>query len=112
MEVNLLKKGVTIMVAGLNERELKQLAKAFTLLKDLDGSLAFLEDICTPNELKALSQRLEVAVRLHRGENYAQIVKDTGASSTTVSRVNRCLNYGAGGYRTLIPILTEGANEK
>ena len=92
------------MVAGLNERELKQLAKAFTLLKDLD--------ICTPNELKALSQRLEVAVRLHRGENYAKIVKDTGASSTTVSRVNRCLNYGAGGYRTLIPILTEGANEK
>lgn len=100
----MIQKGVTIMVAGLNERELKQLAKAFTLLKDVDGSLAFLEDICTPNELKALSQRLEVAVRLHRGENYAKIVKDTGASSTTVSRVNRCLNYGAGGYRTLIPI--------
>ena len=59
----MIQKGVTIMVAGLNERELKQLAKAFTLLKDVDGSLAFLEDICTPNELKALSQRLEVAVR-------------------------------------------------
>ena len=95
------------MVAGLNQRELKQLANAFTLLKDEAGALAFLEDICTPNELKALSQRLEVAVRLHRGENYAKIVNDTGASSTTVSRVNRCLNYGAGGYRKVIPMLLE-----
>ena len=103
----MIQKGVTIMVAGLNERELKQLARAFTLLKDVDGSMAFLEDICTPNELKALSQRLEVAVRLHRGENYAKIVNDTGASSTTVSRVNRCLNYGAGGYRKVIPMLLE-----
>ena len=60
------------------------------------------------NELKALGQRLEVAVRLHRGENYAKIVKDTGASSTTVSRVNRCLNYGAGGYQTVIPRITKG----
>ncbi len=99
------------MVAGLNQRELKQLANAFTLLRDEAGALAFLEDICTPNELKALSQRLEVAVRLHRGENYAKIVKDTGASSTTVSRVNRCLNYGAGGYRSLIPELVNKGEE-
>lgn len=99
------------MVAGLNQRELKQLADAFILVKDEAEMLAFLEDICTPNELKALSQRLEVAVRLHRGENYAKIVKDTGASSTTVSRVNRCLNYGAGGYRSLIPQLTNEGEE-
>ena len=89
------------MQAGLNKRELHRLAHAFILLKNDRMCLDFLEDICTPNELKALSQRLEVAVRLHRGEN------DTGASSTTVSRVNRCLNYGAGGYRKVIPMLLE-----
>ena len=68
------------MQAGLNKRELHRLAHAFILLKNDRMCLDFLEDICTPNELKALSQRLEVAVRLHRGENYAKIVNDTGAS--------------------------------
>lgn len=96
------------MQAGLNKKEIQQLGHAFLLLENEETALAFLEDICTPNELKALSQRLEVAVRLHRGENYAKIVKDTGASSTTISRVNRCLNYGAGGYRSIIPQLTKG----
>ncbi|MCD2435366.1 YerC/YecD family TrpR-related protein [Acidaminococcus sp. NSJ-142] len=96
------------MQAGYNKKELLQLADAFLTLENKEMCLAFLEDICTPNELKALGQRLEVAVRLHRGENYAKIVKDTGASSTTVSRVNRCLNYGAGGYQTVIPRITKG----
>lgn len=97
-----------IIQAGYNKKELMQLADAFLTLENKEMCLAFLEDICTPNELKALGQRLEVAVRLHRGENYAKIVKDTGASSTTVSRVNRCLNYGAGGYQTVIPRITKG----
>ena len=97
-----------IIQAGYNKKELLQLADAFLTLENKEMCLAFLEDICTPNELKALGQRLEVAVRLHRGENDAKIVKDTGASSTTVSRVNRCLNYGAGGYQTVIPRITKG----
>ena len=97
-----------IIQAGYNKKELLQLADAFLTLENKEMCLAFLEDICTPNELKALGQRLEVAVRLHRGENYAKIVKDTGASSTTVSRVNRCLDYGAGGYQTVIPRITKG----
>ena len=97
-----------IIQAGYNKKELLQLSDAFLTLENKEMCLAFLEDICTPNELKALGQRLEVAVRLHRGENYAKIVKDTGASSTTVSRVNRCLNYGAGGYQTVIPRITKG----
>ncbi|MCH3951245.1 MAG: YerC/YecD family TrpR-related protein [Acidaminococcus sp.] len=100
------------MQAGLNKKEIQQLAKAFLLAKDEKLCLDFMEDICTPNELKALSQRLEVAVRLHRGENYAKIVNDTGASSTTVSRVNRCLNYGAGGYRKIIPLLLSEGDSK
>ena len=97
-----------IIQAGYNKKELLQLADAFLTLENKEMCLAFLEDICTPNELKALGQRLEVAVRLHRRENYAKIVKDTGASSTTVSRGNRCLNYGAGGYQTVIPRITKG----
>jgi TrpR-related protein YerC/YecD len=100
------------MQTGLRKKELHRLARAFLVLKDEKMCLNFLDDICTPNELKALSQRLEVAVRLHRGENYAKIVNDTGASSTTVSRVNRCLNYGAGGYRKVIPLLLEEGDKK
>lgn len=100
------------MQRGLNGREVDRLAKAFTLLENVEEARAFLDDICTPNEMKSLSQRLEVAMRLHRGQNYAKIVKDTGASSTTVSRVNRCLNYGAGGYRSMIPRLEELEGDK
>ena len=100
------------MQEGLNGRELDRLAKALTLLKNCEEARAFLDDICTPTELKSLSQRLEVAARLHAGQNYAKIVKDTGASSTTVSRVNRCLHYGAGGYQAMIPRLKKLKGEK
>ena len=59
----------------------------------------YLEDLCTIKEVRALAQRLEIARRLDRGDSYLATVDRTGASSATVSRVNRCLEYGAGGYR-------------
>ena len=59
---------------------------------------AFFEDICTINELKALSQRLQVAKMLRAGDSYEKIVEETGASTATISRVKRCLVYGADGY--------------
>jgi TrpR-related protein YerC/YecD len=62
----------------------------------------FFEDICTIKELETMSQRLEVAKMLLDGKTFNEIVAATGASTTTISRVNRCLNYGDGGYKAVI----------
>ena len=63
------------------------------------------EDLCTVSELKAMEQRMEVAMLLDDGLIYSDILERTGASSATISRVNRCLHYGAEGYHTVIPRL-------
>ena len=67
-------------------------------LKDEQQCSDFFEDICTITELKAMAQRLEVARLLDEGEIYEEIVEKTGASTATISRVKRCLVYGADGY--------------
>ena len=65
-------------------------------LKDLDECCRFFDDLCTPTELRSLEQRFDVARMLHAGKVYTTILSETGASSATVSRVNRVLNYGTG----------------
>jgi len=95
----------------MNNEELVQLFNAVLSLKDEQECANFFEDICTLSEIKAMCQRLEVAKRLSAGENYVTIAKETGASSTTVSRVNRCLHYGAGGYAKIFKIRTKGAKK-
>ena len=67
-------------------------------LKDRDECYTFFEDICTVNELLALSQRFEVAYMLREQKTYLDIAEKTGASTATISRVNRSLNYGNDGY--------------
>ena len=67
-------------------------------LKDKDECYMFFEDICTINELLSLSQRLEVAKMLREQKTYLEIAEKTGASTATISRVNRSLNYGNDGY--------------
>jgi len=79
-----------------------QLCKAILLLKDEKECNNFLEDIATINEIKELSQRFEVARMLNNGFTYEEIVDKTGASSATVSRVKKCLNYGADGYKNIL----------
>ena len=79
-----------------------QLFRAILTLKNIDECYEFFEDICTINELKALSQRLEVANMLENGESYDAIVETTGASTATISRVKRCLVYGADGYKIVL----------
>lgn len=79
-----------------------QLFRAVLTLKSLEECYEFFEDICTVNELKALSQRLQVARMLENGESYDTIVETTGASTATISRVKRCLVYGADGYKTVL----------
>lgn len=79
---------------------LEYLYKALLTLKSEEELAAFLEDICTPQELKAIAQRLQVARLLDEKCVYKDIVKQTGASTATISRVNKTLNYqAAGGYR-------------
>ena len=68
---------------------------------------AFFEDLCTVSEIQAMSQRLEVAKMLRAQSPYSEIVEKTGASSATISRVGRCLNYGKDGYKTVLKRLDE-----
>ena len=75
-----------------------QLCEAMLTLETINECYRFFEDICTVGELKALSQRLEVARMLRAGHTYDEIVEHTGASTATISRVKRCLDYGADGY--------------
>ena len=79
-----------------------QLCDAVLALRNMEECYQFFEDICTVSELKALSQRLEVARMLKNGHTYDDIVERTGASTATISRVKRCLNYGADGYNVVL----------
>ncbi len=81
-------------------------------LKDAEECRRFMEDLCTVTELKAMRQRIEVAMYLREGLIYQEILKRTGASSATISRVNRCLQYGAEGYQTVLPRLDPIWEEK
>lgn len=83
------------------------LYRAILSLKDLDECCRFFEDLCTVPELRAMEQRYEVAAMLHQGMIYNDILEKTGASSATISRVNRSLNYGAGGYEDVFARLSQ-----
>ena len=84
------------------------LYRAILSIRDEAECRAFLEDLCTVSELKALSQRMDVAMLLDEGLIYSEILEKTGASSATISRVNRCLHYGSGGYKLVVPRLRDG----
>lgn len=89
------------------------LVKAILSLKNEDEVYRFLDDLCTISEIKAMGQRLQVARLLKTDTTYNNIAQDTGASTATISRVNRCLNYGAGGYKKVLDYLDgEGNHEK
>lgn len=79
-----------------------QLFKAIQLLENEEECYQFFEDICTIGEIKALAQRLEVARMVQAGFIYDDIVAKTGASTATISRVKRCLLYGADGYKIVL----------
>ena len=97
-----------------NNAQIDALYAALLQLRDAEECRIFLEDLCTIKEVRALAQRLEIARRLDRGDSYLSTVQHTGASSATVSRVNRCLEYGAGGYRMMmkrLPALEDDRDE-
>ena len=78
------------------------LYEAILTLKDLEECKKFFSDLCTVAELRAMEQRFEVAMLLSDGMIYNDILERTGASSATISRVNRIFSFGAGGFRTMI----------
>ena len=86
------------MGKNLKSEAVDHLFEAIMTLKDIDEYYAFFEDVCTVNELLSLSQRFEVAKMLRDQKTYLDIAEKTGASTATISRVNRSLNYGNDGY--------------
>jgi TrpR-related protein YerC/YecD len=83
------------------------LVEALLSLRDQDDAYRLLDDLCTISEIKALAQRLQVARMLAKDVTYNTIATNTGASTATISRVKRCLNYGAEGYQRVLERLKE-----
>ena len=86
------------MIKKIRTEEVDHLFDAILSLKDKEECYTFFEDVCTVNELLSLSQRFEVAHMLREQKTYLDIAEKTGASTATISRVNRSLNYGNDGY--------------
>ncbi|MBU2702628.1 TrpR-related protein YerC/YecD [Sporomusaceae bacterium BoRhaA] len=96
----------------LQDPHTDQLFRAVLAIENLEECYQFFEDICTISELKAMAQRLEVARMLKNGTIYDDIVTETGASTATISRVKRCLYYGADGYKMILPRLETTKKEE
>ncbi len=92
--------------------EQRALLEALVQLDDAASAYALLQDLCTPREIEDLSRRLQVARMLDAGANYEHIQAKTGVSSTTVSRVSKCLTYGPGGYRRTLDKLPAYVDEQ
>ena len=89
------------------KEDLEILFEAVLALENIEECYNFFEDIATINELKALSQRIVVAKMLKNKNVYTDIAETTGASTATISRVNKCLNYGKGGYDKVLKKISE-----
>ncbi|MBM7094926.1 MULTISPECIES: YerC/YecD family TrpR-related protein [Alteribacter] len=101
-----------MQINKLRGKELDQLFNAILSLKDSEECYQFFDDLCTMNEIQSLAQRLEVARMLMDGDTYQKIEKDTGASTATISRVKRCINYGNDGYRMALDRVKEEQEAK
>lgn len=100
------------MNTKLHDDNVDALFDAILTLKDRDECYKFFEDLCTVPELKAMSQRLKVAKMLNARQVYSEIVAETGASTATISRVNRSLNYGNDGYSLVFERVWQKENNK
>lgn len=80
---------------------------AIATLKTKEEYYAFFEDLCTVNEVLSMAQRVEVAKKLEEGQTYLEVTSETGASTATISRVNRMLNYGTDGMKIALERLKE-----
>ena len=90
------------MNSKIQDEHLDYLFKAVLALENIEECYNFFEDLCTVAEIKAMAQRLHVAKMLREKHIYSDIVATTGASTATISRVNRCLHYGSEGYTAVL----------
>ena len=88
-----------------------ELFEAILALQDKEECYRFFEDVCTANELLSISQRLEVAKMLTQKKTYLEIAEKTGASTATISRVNRSLLYGMDGYAMILERIAKGESD-
>ena len=95
------------MVKQLKSEPVDHLFEAILTLKSKEECYSFFEDLCTVNELLSLSQRFEVAAMLKEHKTYLEIAEKTGASTATISRVNRSLTYGNNGYEMVFSRMKE-----
>ena len=86
----------------LKDEKMDELFSAILSLKNKEECYGFFDDLCTISELKSMSQRYQVAMMLEKGRVYSEIASETGASTATISRVNRALNYGSDGYKLVL----------
>ena len=98
-------------MSSFHSESIDRLYRAILSLRSEEECAAFFEDICTIMETRDMAQRLETAVLLKEGMNYQAISKKLGISTTTISRVSRCLNYGSGGYQIVLDRLQENEKE-
>ena len=96
----------------LHTKDVDALFEAILSLENLDECYRFFEDVCTIKEILDIAQRLKAAKMLKAGKNYVEVCAETGMSSATISRVSRCLEYGAGGYELAIERIKEKENKK
>ncbi|MDO5396995.1 MAG: YerC/YecD family TrpR-related protein [bacterium] len=87
---------------NMNDEYAELLYDAVLQLKTPDECRRFFDDLCTISELRSMSQRMEVAMMLYNKRVYTDIAEKTGASTATISRVNKCLNYGTDGYNIVL----------
>lgn len=90
------------MNSKLKDVHMDQLFAGIMSLQSIEECYNFFEDLCTITELRAMAQRFQVAKMLDQGQIYSDIVQETGASTATISRVNKCLVYGTDGYRMVL----------
>jgi len=94
-------------MAPFNTPSIHRLFTAIMGLQSEEDCRKFFEDICTIKEVQDMAQRLDAAILLDEGVGYQTISEQVGISTATISRVSKCLNYGAGGYRAAIDRLKE-----
>ncbi|MBR3058430.1 MAG: helix-turn-helix domain-containing protein [Clostridiales bacterium] len=93
----------------LKDKHMDDLFDAILTLKSREECYSLFEDLCTISEIKSLAQRFQVAILLAKGHTYSEIFDETGVSTATISRVKRCLDYGADGYRTVLSRMDLGS---
>ena len=95
------------MSRDIRSEGMDKLCDALLSMKNRDEMYAFLDDLCTVKELDAMGQRFMVAALLQKNETYQKIAKETGASTATISRVNRAFTYGNDGYTMALSRIEE-----